>query len=251
MGDAVFLLNTSIVGLEAVEKGYQKSDGLDISWNPSDAPIAARKARKFVVESVLVRAFEALLEHMLLLEGLPRFKAENQLNRSERIERIYGGIVGDSYLVSAAVLTAHWRNRIVHPRSSKAKLEAKHKKILRDNECEIAKKYAKLSVDCLLCHFEENRPTLKDVSSLVSMAINLGREVDKNITQSLTVDDFHAWVKYAGVEGNILKVIRETKSEKVKASVRRVLNTNASFLADGIEEFWDDDFVKRLDPGRN
>jgi hypothetical protein len=61
VGDAVASLNTVVVGLDAVEMGHEKPDSLDISWGPDNRRAAARKARKFVVEAVLVRVFELSL----------------------------------------------------------------------------------------------------------------------------------------------------------------------------------------------
>ena len=74
VGEAVFSLNTLVVGLDAVEKGHEKPDTLDISWNPTDRIIAARKSRKFVLEAIIVRVTEGLLEFINALGKLPRLK---------------------------------------------------------------------------------------------------------------------------------------------------------------------------------
>ncbi|WP_027581623.1 hypothetical protein [Bradyrhizobium sp. Ai1a-2] len=73
IGEAVASLNAVVVGLDAVEKGHQKPETLDVSFDPDDRRSAARKARKFVVEAVLVRVFEALFQHTNLISTLPRF----------------------------------------------------------------------------------------------------------------------------------------------------------------------------------
>ncbi|WP_192357588.1 hypothetical protein [Mesorhizobium mediterraneum] len=59
VGEAVANLNTAVVGLDAVEQGYEKPETLNISWNPNDRIAAARKSRRFLVEAVLVRVAEA------------------------------------------------------------------------------------------------------------------------------------------------------------------------------------------------
>jgi hypothetical protein len=146
--------------------------------------------------------------------------------------------LGKQYVVAAAVLVAHWRNRIVHPSSSKAKLRHEQKKILYENYLEIADKYRGLSVDCLLCHFEEGRPTLKDVSSLVAMTINLAREVDKSISSTLGKDDFDAWLVHLGLRDVIEKVTADTKPEKIVASIRRVFTSTAPTLLNGYEKYY-------------
>jgi len=242
IGEAVANLNTAVVGLDAVEKGHEKPEGLDISWSPADRQAASRKARKFIVEAVLVRVFEALRQHSVVISRLPRFrevvgKWSGDTTWAIKIWDTYKAIVGDTYLLSSAVLMAHWRNRIVHA-GSNARLQSNQKNILRNSDAEIAEKYKGLSVDCLLCHFEESRPTLKDVSSLIAMAINLAREVDRSISATLSKDDFDSWLRYLELSDAIKRVEAETKPEKRAASVRRVFQTRAPLLLDGYEKYY-------------
>lgn len=242
IGEAVANLNTAVVGLDAVEKGHDKPESLDISWSPADRQAASRKARKFIVEAVLVRVFEALRQHTVVISRLPRFrevvgKWDGDTTWATKIWDIYKAIVGDTYLVSSVVLVAHWRNRIVHP-SSNARLQSNQKNMLRNNDAEIANTYKGLSVDCLLCHFEERRPTLKDVSSLVSMTIKLAREVDKRLSSTLSKEDLDSWLAYFGLSDAIKKVEAETKPEKRVSSVRRVFQTRAPLLLEGYEKYY-------------
>jgi hypothetical protein len=242
IGEAVANLNTAVVGLDAVEKGHEKPENLDISWSPGDRQAASRKARKFIVEAVLVRVFEALRQHSVVISRLPRFggvvdKWNGKTTWATKIWDTYKAIVGDVYLVSSAVLVANWRNRIIHP-SSNARMQSQQKNLLRNNDAEIADKYKGLSVDCLLCHFEEGRPTLKDVSSLIAMTINLAREVDRSISSTLSKDDLDAWLGYFELSDAIKKVVAETKPEKRVASVRRVFQTRAPLLLDGYEKYY-------------
>lgn len=243
IGEAVAVLNTSVVGLDAVEKGHKKPDSLDISWAPDDPVSAARKARKFVIESVLVRVFEALFEHSNTISSLSRFSSiveswkDKDTSRADRIWEIYTAVLGDDYLVSAAVLTCHWRNRIVHPRS-KAKLNSTQKSLLRGNEIDIASEFKNVDVDCLLCHFMENRITLKDASVLIAMLIRMARKVDEAIGQDLTRQDFDDWVLHLGLKVEIEKVRRETRPERQRDSIRRLFKSRAPLLLAGFEEFY-------------
>jgi hypothetical protein len=244
VGEAVACLNTAVVGLDAVEQGHEKPDGLDVSWSPDDRRAASRKARKFLVEAVLVRVFESLYEHSNSFARLRRFgkivdKWSSETSKAEKIRDIYQAIVGDRYLVAAAVLVAHWRNRIVHP-TSKAKLTASEKKLLRESDLEIERKYRGLSVDCLLCHFEERRPTLKDVSSLIAMIINLAREVDGTVSSDLDKNDLDAWLSHLGLDSDIERITAETKPEKVTASIRRMFASKAPILLSGYDKYYSD-----------
>jgi hypothetical protein len=242
VGEAVACLNTAVVGLDAVEKGHEKPDGLDVSWSPDDRRAASRKARKFLVEAVLVRVFESLYEHLDSFARLPRFvtivdKWNSKTSKAEKIKDIYQAIIRENYLVVAAVLVAHWRNRIVHT-TSKAKLTVSEKKLLRDSDLDIEIKYKGLSVDCLLCHFEERRPTLKDVSSLIAMIINLAREIDARVSSDLDKNDLDAWLSHLGLDRDIERITAETKPEKLTASIRRMFASKAPILLSGYDKYY-------------
>jgi hypothetical protein len=222
--------------------GHEKPDSLDISWGPDNRRAAARKARKFVVEAVLVRVFEALFEHMTIISTLPSLDTvtsrwDGKTKRANKLSDVYEFLVGETYLVSAAVLICHWRNRIVHANSG-AKLTVGQKRLLQEKELDIAKNYKGLSVDCLLCHFEEGRPTLKDVSVLIAMTINLAKEADKSLSFALTKEDFDAWMEYFDLKEAIRKVESESKPDKRALSIRRVFQARAPMLLKGYEEFY-------------
>ena len=234
-GQAVFSLNTLVVGLDAVENGYDKPATLDVSWNPVDRKVAARKSRKFVLEAVLVRMAEALKEHTVALSKLRRLSdLESQFtantSAAEKVGRIGREILGpENYLVPAVVLLMHWRNRVVH-KNSKAVLAPAEKAVLRKNENEIAENYKGLSVDCLLCHFEERRPTLKDISSLIAMSIRFARSIDKEISNDLAKNDVDAWLMHYGVSDALKKVQVQTAPSKLAAAKKRTLETLAPAL---------------------
>ncbi len=236
IGEAVANLNTLVVGLDAVEKGHEKPESLDVSWNPADRRSAARKSRKFVLEAVLVRVAEAIGEYVTALSKLPRFNAvrskwDGDTSSSDRVTDVFEDCLKDSFLVPATVLLVHWRNRIVH-RKSKAKLNNNHKRLLQAHDQEIHERYKNLSVDCLLCHFEEGRPTLKDISSLTSMTIRAAREADKLIQTDLDKDDLDAWLSYYDLVPILHRVRAETAPGKLDAAVRRVFRANAPLLLD-------------------
>jgi hypothetical protein len=234
VGEAVFSLNTLVVGLDAVEKGHEKPDSLDISWKPTDRVIAARKSRKFILEAIIVRVSEALIEFSNALGKLPRLEAvsskwDSNTKNAVKVSDVFTTFLGDNYLISAAILLVHWRNRIVH-RGSNAKLEPSQKRALQSSEAEIAEGYKGLSVDCLLCHFEEKRPTLKDISSLVAICLKLAREIDDALHTNLSKADLDAWLEHYGLAPIIDRVKAETKLEKRDASIRRVFQAQAPLL---------------------
>ena len=244
IGESVANLNTIVVGLAAVENGAEKPDGLDISWNPKDRKAAARKARKTAVEAVMIQAAEATNQYCYAIANLPRFSVLRaewkkkdtcmadrfvELAKKLETEPIYFEIYGVALMI-------HWRNRFVHSTSS-ADLKHHEKKILRDHEDEVSSKYARLSVDCLLCHFQEQRPTLKDVSSLIAMTINTVHRIDKLIYKCNAKEDVEAWMKYYEIDLILDRVTKQTNPVKLADSIRRMLLTKAPQLVDPYFKF--------------
>jgi len=126
IGDAVSNLNAIVVGLNAVENGYKKPASLDISFDPDDPIFAARKARKFAVEATIIRASEAITEYIDALGKLPRLESvsskwNSNTKNAAKVGDVLTAYLGNDFLIPAAVLLVHWRNRIVH-RGSNAKL---------------------------------------------------------------------------------------------------------------------------------
>ena len=231
------MLNTAVVGLAAVEKGYNKPDTLNVSWQPRDRRIAARESRKFILESVLVRVAEVINEFVLALSKLPRFEAsrnawERGASSSEKISAVATSLLQkNDYLIPGVVLVVHWRNRIVHS-DSNAKLLHNQKQVLTRNKETIAELYRGLSVSKLLGDFDNQRPTLKDVSSLIAMTIKFARKIDRAMQGNLNKDELDAWLNHYGLVPMLEKVKAETSPEKRRASVCRLINSRAPLLLD-------------------
>ena len=244
IGKAVFALNTAVVGLDAVEKGHEKPTTLDISWQAPDREAAARTSRKFIVESVMIRASEALSQFTLALSKLSRFgpareQWKGNTSSSERVSSICAVVLDkDDYLVPAAVLLVHWRNRIVHA-SSNAKLKDHERQVLLNNKSIIFCRYKGLEISELLKHFEAQRPTLKDASSLIAMTINLARKMDRTMQQNLTKEELDAWLDHYQIFPMLKKLRAETAPKKYGKSVRRLFQSRAPYLLDAYLAYYD------------
>lgn len=245
IGKASFYLNTIVVGLDAVEHGHKKPASLDIMWEPADPKLAARMARHFAVEAFMVRASEALSTFIKAYAALPRFtsikaKWTKDTGLAEKVDDLGSTLIGRSdYLISAAVVLILWRNRIVH--NGSFSLSQKHEKILKDRSKEIHASYRNLDISLLLNHARDSRPTLKDVSCLIAMTINLARMMDDSVYASLGKDDVVAWIYHFKLDSMIKKVVRETAPERVEASISRILKTNAPRLESDFKRFCEPD----------
>ncbi|WP_162934016.1 hypothetical protein [Agrobacterium deltaense] len=245
IGKASFYLNTIVVGLDAVERGHEKPEALDIKWEPTDPISAARMARHFAVEAFMVRASEALSAFIKAYSALPRFapitgKWTKDTGLAEKVDDIASALLGGkNYLVAGAVVLVHWRNRIVH--NGSFSLQPKHTATLTLDAQKIHDAYRNLDIAMLLDHARVGRPTLKDVSCLIAMTINLARRMDELVYTSFGKDDVVAWIFHFGLEPAIKKVIRETSRERVADSIRRVLKSNAPRLETDFSRFCEPD----------
>lgn len=234
VGESVANLNAIVVGLDAVENGHQKPDTLNISWQPHDRLAAARKARRFIVEAVLIRCETAFNEFIFVVAKLPRLSIvrsrwDGDTSREEKAVSVCQELcASENYRIAGMALLFHWRNRIVHPRS-KAALSANLKKLLIDAEIEIETVYSGLSVSRLMQDFDQGRPTLKDVSSLIAMTIKLAREVDDHLCD-LNEEDLGILLRHYGLDLRIQKIMSETRPSKVQDSIIRLLQADAPGL---------------------
>jgi len=254
IGNAVFCLNTIIVGLDAVERGHKKPASLNISWDPGDEKTAARKSRKFILDAVIPRAAGSFKSYIAAVASLPRFaqlaqswhgsnnKSGSDPSIAEKVADLAGiifsggGGEGDeNYLTISTILLLHWRNRITH--KSSASLNKDQLKILMDSSIEISGKYCGLDVKQLVDDFESQSPSLKDVSSLIAMTINLARRFDRHIYQCNCADDVRAWISHYELDSKIAKVRGETTPAKFEDSVRRMFQTYAPQLEEPFFEF--------------
>lgn len=241
VGEAVTNVNTAVVGLDAVENGYQKPGGLNISWNPVDRVAAARKSRKFVLEAALVRVAEALHEFVRMTAKMPRFdqvgsKWNDKTSGAEKLSDIAREALGqDTYTAAGAALLLHWRNRVVHSNSN-ACLTPQQLRLLRKSSTEIETKFARLSVDRLIKDFEAGHPTLKDISSLISMSIRTAKAINRSVNQ-LTNEDLDLFLVSYDLNAKIAKIEAETTPEKRQASILRMIESIAPGLADAYRQF--------------
>ena len=244
IGGAVFALNTAVVGLDAVENDYQKPNTLNISWEPRDREIAARKTRKFLLESIVVRVSEVINQFVLTLSKLHMFaevreKWNHDTSISDKVNTIATRVLDkDDYLISGVILLVHWRNHIVHPNSNAA-LKANEKQVLIVNKNTISERYKGLNTSDLLDHFEAKRPTLKDISSLIAMTINLARKIDRTMQNNLSKAEFDDWLDYYQLIPMMAKIKRETSPKKYNASVCQLLKSRAPYLLDAYLEYYD------------
>jgi hypothetical protein len=120
---------------------------------------------------------------------------------------------------------------------SNAELTHQEKQLVRAQEDHIRSAYAGLDVDRLFADFQINRPTLKEATTLIAMTIQEVRAMDVAVYACQNMSDVQAWLDHYELNERIDKIVRETKPEKQRDSILRMLQTHAPYLKPWYEQF--------------
>ncbi len=100
--------------------------------------------------------------------------------------------------------------------TSNAELTKRQKEILKENAIEIQSNHAKTDIEVTLNHFDKNKLTLKDISTLIAIAIKTIRCIDKQLQ-----------IKYSSVKEIIDEIKNINKFEQFKSACK---NGNKTIL---------------------
>jgi hypothetical protein len=225
--------------LAAVENGEAaKPEDLTINWDPHDMRGSAREARMFVLRSALVFCAEELGEYVTrVLRYAGETIPDQHPDRIRAAVKTYP--LAQEFLVAAALLIRHWRNRIVH-RSSAASLSKAEKALLHANAETIALVYKGLDLTKLLADFEADRPTLKDTTALLAMSIRFGREIDSHFADIASPHDVRRWLDAEDLTAEVVRLEKQSTNGgrgDRRAAARQFLRTAAPPIANAYYEF--------------
>ncbi len=89
-----------------------------------------------------------------------------------------------TYWVPCIVMLIRWRNKIVH-RTSAGQLTREEISVLRNASVELKDNHANIDINQTILHFYSNEITLKDITTLIAIAIRFAREIDEQIFKSV------------------------------------------------------------------
>ena len=181
LGQANHLIVTSLVGLDGVERGLVTTPPLDLhaAWSPKDPIISARRARRLLLDMVLVRAVDSVDVYIRAVRQQPSLiqipvlrnridgAGRSVLQKVMALEDHYGS--ADPVIFAMVLTMVAWRNKGVHE-DADTRIEDRFGEILRSNASTIADQYRGLDVVRLLNGFQSSEPTFKEVASLISAA---------------------------------------------------------------------------------
>lgn len=237
VGKTVHHLNTIAVGLSGVESGeYSKPEGLNVSWRPADKQASSRGARSFMLKSTIVFVTEEVCAYNSTIIGSPNIgdiTLPKKPDRSQKHQCLIEHLNIESVpLIMGPLLLIHWRNKIIHKKSHASLTSAQIEALKKAND-EIKENYKNLCVLKLLDHFEQDLPTLKDVSSLIAMTINYVNLVESLIPEPQSKEDFESWLKHIDLYSAYERAQRVAVSKpNSKRTMENFIRTNCPELYD-------------------
>lgn len=244
VGKVVHHLNTIAVGLSAVETGVaKKPHGLDVSWSPQNLAASARQARAFVLQATIISVAEEIGAYVLAVSKHPGVMLD-LATREERSEKLLAikerFCLEENELYLGPLLTIHWRNRIIH-RASNAGLTKREREKFIGMEQYLRTEYKNLDPQRTLEDFAENKPSLKDVSSLVAMSIRFAKRLSELMPSPSSAEEVKEWIARLSLESDLDRVRRVGAAKgKEQQSVRIFLMTRCPCLVEPYFKFVND-----------
>lgn len=236
LGKVQHHLHTIVIGLSAVERGIAtKPDDLDITWKANDPTGSAREARRFLLRASLIFAAEELNAYSA---SVLRYQSpDNELpgGRADRIRTLDGfEQVEPRYLRVAPLIVSHWRNRIVH-RVSRATLTTAEKELLLEQKEAVHDAFKGIDVARLLQDYENDTPTLKDVTVLLAMSIHFVRQIDGRFPTPNDSEQVRRWLDAENLLTEVLRLEKQAANggnPDPRKRVNQYLLTHAPVLAE-------------------
>jgi hypothetical protein len=223
VGNATYLINTAIVGLEQIARGHmEKPTELTISWTPpKNGRQAADQSRTFILSSTLILTITACDSYLsdiakvpwLVLSSKDRSiltKAETNPGKQaysirERIEILLvatapGQLSNEQRKIGTAALelATLWRNAIVHAASSTRELSPESEATLITFAETLHETNGGIDVPLMLHNFKtsSSRPVLKEATTLVALVSRLLRSIDTALITN-AIQDHDAMLRVA------------------------------------------------------
>ncbi len=190
VGNMVHCMNTITVSLSIMpDNDIVIPCGLDISWKSTNVERAKKYSKNVACRSCYVYVAESLYDYLDNISKNIFWGYENinfnSLQKTEKskaicVYKFLKSIPGiDKEMAILSELLCHWRNKVVHGESSNASLSNKQIDLLKVKRDYLYDNLHHFDVLIALENYKEQKVTLKDVSTLTTIAINCCKKVDE------------------------------------------------------------------------
>lgn len=239
VGNSVHSMNSIAVALSSLTTNTNIPDGLNISWNVGNVQATKEMSRNFAIRSTIVYTSESLNEYFKTISKSPLWsdsdKIFSQICGDGKAEKTYNFLKGIKNIEEEwpilVELLGHWRNKVVHSYTSNAKLSSNKRQNIKTFREKMINELHTFDIDVALNNFENNKNTLKDVSTLTTVAIKCARAVeDYYISRLPDKNNIELYVKLLKKDESFYNISLQEKSEKKSRQVKKWLEINYSYL---------------------
>ena len=229
LGQANHLIVTALVGLDGVEKGLITTPPpeLHAAWSPKSPINSARRARRLILDMVLVRAVDSIDVYIRMARRSPCLVQANALrdgiDRAGRsimrkvvsFEEHYGAAEPIAFALVLVMIA--WRNKSAHE-DSDTKIDVRHREVLLRNADVVAENYRNLDIGRLLSGFDIREPTFKECASLISAAQRFIQMLEIALFRRLNTEQYLKeviWKAPSELNGDDAQLFRKQRIKSV------------------------------------
>lgn len=245
VGNSVYSMNSIAVALSKMTTSTNIPNGLNISWNIGDVQATKEMSRNFAIRSTIVYVSESLNEYLKTISKSPLWSDSDRIfskihgdGKAEKTYNFLKGInnIEEEWPILVEFL-GHWRNRVVHSYTSNARLSSNKKRDVKNLREKIKSELNSFDIDEALDNFENNKKTLKDVSTLTTVTIKCARVVeDYYISMLPDKTNIDLYIELLKKDENFYKICKQEKSEKKSRQLKRWLEINYDYLDSEVKD---------------
>ncbi|MHB8579045.1 MAG: hypothetical protein ACYDA4_04185 [Ignavibacteriaceae bacterium] len=239
IGDSVHSMNTIAVALSVMSDNNSEIPvGLDISWKPKNLDLSKTISRNYAERSALVYAAESLFQ---FLESIStnifwKYPDINFKGDEKKAYKVYNFLTSiptiSKEMAILAELLCHWRNKVVHAKTSNASLSSNKKDLLILNKNDIYETFHHFDISIALDNYNNNRITLKDVSTLITILIKCARQVDEYYFAGIAeLIDLETYLNFFLMDSEFQLIFKQEHSAKKDRQLNTWLSMHYPYIS--------------------
>lgn len=243
VGHSVHCMNTIAVALSHLNEDTKVPKQLNISWESRNIEKSSINSRRFAIKSSIVYSIESLFEYLTKISKDPLWlkskksfsdsttNKKKQLSKAERTVRLLKDIQTlEKEWIILIELLCHWRNKIIHAGSSNANISSSSKQYLLSVEANIYNNFHHFSVSTALDNFNNNKFTLKDVTSLITILIKCTRKIDEEFITYMKSKPYTEII--SSIDSKEFDIInKQAKSDKKNRQLEKWFSIHYNYLS--------------------
>lgn len=202
LGNANHLIITSLVGLDAIERGIVVDIPKEMrtTWSPKSPQTSARRARRLVLDMALIRAVDAVdvyirdsMRQPTLIQDARLRGSIDQAGQSifKKLTALEKNLLGlDALLCALVAVLVSWRNESAHTEADDI-LSTEQRATIENNKEIIADRFSGLDADILVSDYDsENPPTFKEVASLINASHHFVQDLEEQLFKQIDPETY-------------------------------------------------------------